>query len=295
MILANIISLWNSSWPAGMTMVVLGVGFSIALLIADKKLKVEMDPKIEQIYQVLPRIDCGTCGFAGCSSYAKAVAASPELIGRCAPGGGSLSEKIAEILSLTVSGSNVPVRPIIHCRAHKGDKTFFARYDGIPSCTSANALANVQACKFGCLGFDDCKAACKFGAISIVDGLATINYEKCTGCTACSKACPRELIEMVPFKYDIMMTVACRSQENAKDTKTFCKVGCIGCRLCTKQNDAFEMAGNLAKLNYKKYQPGETFEAAMSKCPTGVIVYRGKGAQPDRPAEQKPQTAAQKA
>ncbi|MGB8226989.1 MAG: (Fe-S)-binding protein [Sedimentisphaerales bacterium] len=278
MFLADIISLWNSSWPAGLAVLVLGVGFSIALLIADKKLKVEIDPKVEQIYLVLPHIDCGTCGFAGCASYAKAVAANPQLIGKCAPGGGGLSDKIAEILSLAVSGSKVPVRPIVHCRAHTADRTSIAVYAGIPTCTAANALANVQACKFGCLGFGDCKASCKFGAINIIDGLATINYEKCTGCTACSKACPRELIEMVPFNNPIMMTVACRSRENVKNTKAFCKVGCIGCGLCAKQNDAFKVADNLAKLDYTKYQPGQSFEAAKNKCPTGVIIYRGKGA-----------------
>ncbi|MFA5293753.1 MAG: RnfABCDGE type electron transport complex subunit B [Phycisphaerae bacterium] len=278
MILADIFSYWNSSWPAGLTMLVLGLGFSIVLLIADKKFKVELDPKIEQVYLALPRIDCGTCGFAGCSSYAKAVVANPVLIGKCAPGGSNCSEKIAEILSLSVSGSSATVRPIVHCRAHKDDKTFSGQYDGIPTCTAANALSNVQACKFGCLGFGDCMASCKFGAITIVNGLATIDYEKCTGCTACSKACPRGLIEMVPFTHSTMMTVACRSQESGKDTKAFCKVGCIGCKLCTKQNEAFEMVTNFAKLNYAKYQPGESFETAMKKCPTGVIVYRGKNA-----------------
>ncbi len=294
MILADIISLWNSSWPAGLIMLVLGAGFSIALLIASRKLKVQIDPRIERIYGVLPRIDCGACGFAGCASYAKAVAADPLLIGKCAPGGSSCSEKIAEILSLAVSGSKVPVRPIVHCRAHTGDRTYLAKYGGIPTCTSANALANVQACKFGCLGFGDCKAACKFGAIDIIDGLATINYEKCTGCTACSKACPRGLIEMVPFSYEAMMTVACRSRENAKDTKAFCKVGCIACRLCTKQNDAFKVTDNLAKLDYAKYQQGSSFETAMFRCPTGVIVYRGRGAPPDRAPTEISQPAAQK-
>ncbi len=279
MILADIFDLWNSSWPAGVTMLVLAAGFALVLLIASIKLKVQIDPKVEQISTVLPGIDCGACGFAGCSSYAKAVAADPELIGKCAPGGSGISGKIAEILSLTVSSSNVPVRPIVHCKAHTGDKTFFGQYDGIPTCTSANALANVQACKFGCLGFGDCVASCKFDAIRIIDGLAVIDYEKCTGCTACSKACPRGIIEMVPFTSDVMMTVACRSQESGKDTKAFCKVGCIGCKLCTKKNGAFEMVKNYARLNYEKYQPGESFEAAMGKCPTKVIVYRGKKTQ----------------
>jgi RnfABCDGE-type electron transport complex B subunit len=277
--LANIFELWGSSWPAGITMLVLGFGFAVVLLIASEKLKVQQDERVEKVTAALPNINCGACGFAGCQEYAKMVVADPMLLGRCFPGGSKTMAKVAEILNLQVSNSHAPKRPIVHCRAHTADRTYLAAYAGIATCTAANALANVQACKFGCLGFGDCKASCKFGAINIIDGLATINYEKCTGCTACSKACPRGLIEMVPFTGDVMMTVACKSQESGKETKAFCKVGCIGCRLCTKQNDAFEMMKNYARLNYEKYQPGESFETAMNKCPTKVIVYRGKGAQ----------------
>jgi electron transport complex protein RnfB len=272
----NWFELWQNSWPAGITMLVLGLGFAVVLLIASEKLKVVQDERIERVAAALPNINCGACGFAGCQDYAKMVVADATLLGRCFPGGSKTMGKIAEILNLQISNSHAPKRPIVHCKAKKDDKTSFAKYEGILTCTAANALANVQACKFGCMGFGDCKASCKFGAIHIIDGLATINYEKCTGCGACSKACPRNLIEMVPFTHNIMMTVACRSQENGKDTRAFCKVGCIACKLCTKQTDAFEMTGNLARMNYAKYQPGESFETAMKKCPTGVIVYRGK-------------------
>jgi Na+-translocating ferredoxin:NAD+ oxidoreductase RNF subunit RnfB len=275
MILADIISLWNGSWPAGATMLVLGLGFAIVLLIASEKLKVQQDERVERVLAALPNINCGACGCAGCQEYAKAVVADATLLGRCFPGGTKTMQKVAEILNLQISNSHAPKRPIVHCRAHTGDKTFYAKYQGIPTCTSANALVNVQACKFGCLGFGDCVAACKFDAIANIDGLATVNYKKCTGCGACSKACPRNLIEMVPFAYENMMTVACSGKENGKSTRSMCKVGCIGCGLCAKQTSLFTVEENLARLDYGKYQPNEQTEAAMNKCPTGVIAYRG--------------------
>jgi len=281
--LADVYQLWQSAWPAGATMLVLGSSFAIVLLIASEKLRVEVDPKIEQIHEALPKLDCGACGFAGCASYAKAVLENPEL---CAPGGQESTEAIAAVLSLQISDSGTPKKPIVHCRARTADKTYYAKYQGIPTCVSANALPNVQACKFGCLEFGDCVNACKFDALHIVEGLATIDYEKCTGCGACSRTCPRNLIKMVPFSYENMMTVACSSKENGKSTRAMCKVGCIACGLCAKQTEIFSLEDNLAHLDYEKYQPTEQTDTAMNKCPTGVIIYCGKSApEPRQPAK----------
>ncbi len=285
MILAEMSGLWYAV-AAGLTMLGLGAAFAIVLLIASEKFKVEVDPEVERIHQVLPNLDCGGCGFAGCMQYAKAILQEPELLGKCSPGGPATSAKIAEVLNLQVSDSGPQKRPIVHCRAHTADKTMYAKYEGIQSCTAANALANVQACAFGCLGLGDCTRACKFDALHVVDGLSTVDYNKCTGCTACSKTCPRNLIQMVPFRFENMMTVACSSKETGKSTRAFCKVGCIGCGICAKQSDAFTVEDNLARINFEKYQPGGQTEAAYNKCPTGVIVYRGKSAlAPRQPAE----------
>ena len=282
MITANILELWPGPWPAGLTMLGLGAGFAIALLIAREKLKVEVDPRMAEVYQVLPNLNCGGCGFAGCIKYAEALLERSELVGRCAPGGPQVAEKIAQILNLQVSNFDAPKRPVVRCRAHTADKTFYARYEGIRSCTAANALSNAQACKFGCLGFGDCEEACKFDALHIVDDLAVIDYEKCTGCGACSKVCPRNLIQMTPFHQDTMMTVACNSIENGRTTRSMCKVGCIGCGLCAKQSDIFIVKDNLARLDYEKYEVSKQteYESAMNKCPTKVIICVGKADPP---------------
>lgn len=292
MILASILELWNNAWPAGLILLGLAVVFALVLLIASKQWKVEVDPKIEQVQEALPGIDCGACGYAGCASYAKAVVENPELIGKCAPGGAKVTERIGAILNLQISESGAPKRPIIHCRANKEDKTYLAACGGIGTCISANAMPSAMACRFGCLSFGDCVRSCKFDALHIIDGLAAVDYEKCTGCAACSKACPRNLIEMIPFTNENMMVVACSSIEAGKDVRKMCRVGCIACGICAKQSETFSIDNNLAKLDFEKYQPDEQNEAAYNKCPTCVIVYRGKNAPPPRIKEQKKPAAA---
>jgi electron transport complex protein RnfB len=289
MILASVMGMLSGAWLAGLIMLGLGLTFAIILLAASERLKVVADPKVEQVYATLPHLDCGACGYPGCSGYAKGVCADPQMLGHCAPGGAEAANKIAGILNLQVSTGGPPQRPIVHCRAHTEDKTHYGRYRGMPHCTAANALANVQACKFGCLGFGDCVQACKFDALHIVDGLATVDYSKCTGCAACSKVCPRNLITMVPFSHENMMTVACSNKENGKTTRAMCQVGCIGCGICTKQSDVFSVQDNLARVDYAKYALSGQNEAAMNKCPTGVIVYRGKTAPaPRQPKSKEP-------
>ncbi len=275
---ANTFPIVANIWPAGFMMLGLGSCFALVLLVASEKLRVEVDPKVEAIQGVLPGVDCGACGFAGCGAYAKAVAADPEFIGRCAPGGAGVSAQIGEILSLQVDGGGAPLRPVVHCNAHTDEKTFLATYQGIESCTAANAVANVQACKFGCLGYGDCVRACKFDALHVVSGLATVHYDRCTGCTACSKACPRNLIEMVPFAESTMRVVACNSKENGRSVRSQCTKGCIGCGMCGRKCDQFTVADFLASMDYSQYNNDEDMATAVEKCPTKVIVARGKDA-----------------
>ncbi len=292
MIMASIMDVIRVAGPAALLVAGLGTLFALILLIASIKLKVEMDPKEEQVLFTLPRVDCGGCGFAGCGAYAKAVVENPELLGRCAPGGAEVTNAIAQILSIRSGGGDVPARAMVLCRAHTEDKEFFSKYDGIPTCTSANAQPNVQACAYGCLGFGDCTHVCKFDALHIIDGLATVNYDNCTGCGACEKVCPRFIIHMVPFKHENMMTVACSSKENGKNTRSFCKVGCIACGICARQSPLFTVTNNLARIDFAKYDPSEATQTAHDKCPTGVIVYRGKTAPEPRQPGQKAKTEA---
>ena len=246
---------------------------------ASIKLKVTVDEKVQQVHEALPN-HCRACGFAGCFVHKAVVENRSFWASACPRAGGG--ETIAGFY-LQVNG-----RPAasagVHCRAPRATRRITRLY-GLPLCTAANAL-NVRPA-FGCLGFGDCTRACKFDALHIIDGLATVDYEKCTGCTACSKVCPRNLIEMVPFGQENMMTVACSSRESGKVTRSMCQVGCIACGLCAKQSDLFKVEDNLARMDYGRYAPSEATETAMTKCPTGVIVERGKTARQPRAAGEK--------
>jgi ferredoxin len=170
-----------------------------------------------------------------------------------------------------------PYRPVIHCAAKADQKLGRVPYEGVQSCLEAHAVGVTQACTYGCLGYGDCVKECNYDALHMIDGLPVVDYEKCTGCGACVRVCPRNLIEQIPFKQEQMLVVACANKEPAKNVKQVCKVGCVGCNLCQKlMADIFEVSDNLAHLDYDNYTGEEDFTKVREKCPADVMVYFGK-------------------
>ncbi len=52
----------------------------------------------------------------------------------------------------------------------------------------------MKVCTVGCIGCKKCERTCKFGAITVTDNLARIDYTKCKNCGLCAKECPRGII-----------------------------------------------------------------------------------------------------
>ncbi len=51
-------------------------------------------------------------------------------------------------------------------------------------------------CSAGCIACGLCAGVCKFDAIHVIDNLAVIDYNKCTSCGDCVKACPAKTIRI---------------------------------------------------------------------------------------------------
>ena len=259
--------------PAGATLLGLGLIFVIILTIANAKLKVQQDPTVEAILNILPGANCGGCGLAGCSAYAEAVAKDHGLMGKCGPGGEATVHEIAGVLGIEAAAS-AAVRAVVHCSAKESDRINSTQYYGTKSCGEAQMIVGAMGCPYGCLGYSDCAVACEFDAIHIIEGLAVLDYDKCIGCGACVKACPRELIELLPFSEDPMMVIACATRDKAKEVRGYCKVGCMGCGLCAKMApNMFQMKQNLAVIDYEKYAPREERDKALGKCHRAMMDY----------------------
>ena len=99
-----------------MPVVVLGItGILMGLFLAyaSKKFEVEVDPKVEAILAILPGVNCGACGYPGCSGYASGVALEGAKMTLCAPGGPKVVQKIGDIMGVAVE---VPVKKKPHYR-----------------------------------------------------------------------------------------------------------------------------------------------------------------------------------
>ncbi|MCP4378766.1 MAG: electron transporter RnfB, partial [bacterium] len=158
-------------------------------------------------------------------------------------------------------------------------------YNGEQACTAANMVAGVQGCTYGCMGFGDCGAVCNFDAINVVDGLATVDYDKCVGCGACEKICPRHIISMRPFKVTQMLAVTCANNDFGKDVKGVCKVGCIGCKACGRASEMFSFNENdfIPTLDYNQYDPEQMddLQVALDKCPQKRLLMVGNPTERD--------------
>jgi len=263
-----------------LTLGVVAAVFATILYFTAKKFHVEEDPRINEVTEMLPGINCGACGFPGCSGMATALVEAADTGDishlNCPPGGQDTMKKIGGYFGLD-TGSAKPTVAVLRCGGSCEHAPAKASYDGPKSCAVAHStFAGESGCPFGCLMLGDCEVACPFDAISMnpVTGLPEVDEEKCTSCGACVEACPRNLFEIRPVgRRSRRVFVNCRNTEPAIVAKKNCAVACIGCGLCKKTCDnivqAITIENNLAYIDPDKcIACGQ----CVPVCPTNAIV-----------------------
>jgi electron transport complex protein RnfB len=233
----------------------MGAIFGALLAFAAKIFYVEVDPKQEAVRECLAGANCGGCGYPGCDGYAAAVAAGQAPVNCCVAGGQAAADKIAEIMGVS-AGAEEKMVAFVPCSG--------------ADCQAAMLFGGKsnKECRFACIGLGNCARACKFGAMHIVNGVAKVDRDKCVGCMACADACPKKIIEKVPYKQAVL--VGCRNQDKGAVTRKICGVGCIGCMKCQREcpAEAIKIENFVSTIDYDKCVGcGHCAEI----CPRGII------------------------
>ena len=237
---------------AGILLGALGVIFGAVLSFASKKFHVEVDERVSQVRDCLGGANCGACGYAGCDAFAAAVVAGEAPINGCAPAGEKGVKAIGKIMGQEAAMGEKQVARVL-CQGENGIAKERYQYDGYQSCATASGLAGgPKDCRFACLGLGDCMDKCAFGAISMKNGIACIDPQKCTACGACVKACPRSVIKLLPLSAQVI--VRCRNSDTARTARAVCMDACIGCGRCKKecQYDAITVENGYARIDPEK-------------------------------------------
>ncbi|WP_422137371.1 electron transport complex subunit RsxB [Endozoicomonas sp. ALC020] len=153
----------------------LALVFGAILGFASVRFKVEGNPIIDQVNELLPQTQCGQCGFPGCRPYAEAIV-SGESINRCPPGGQSTINALADLLD---------VEPEPLDEEHGAEKPPMVAYIREDEC----------------IGCTKCLQACPVDAIlGAAKQMHTVMKDECTGCDLCVEPCPVDCIDMVTIE-----------------------------------------------------------------------------------------------
>ena len=208
------------------TLMVGGTGLLIGILlgIAGKKFYVEVDERETKVREALPGNNCGGCGYPGCDGAAAAVVKGEAPISVCPVGGSPVAAAIGAIMGQE-AGAQERRKAVVRCAGTCDVAKNKYEYTGARDCSYAGFVpgGGPKSCGNGCLGFGNCV-----------------------------KACPRNLIDLIPYEQKI--TVKCRSTEKGKAVMAACEIGCIGCKKCEKNcpSDAIHVVDQRAEIDPAK-------------------------------------------
>ncbi|MCB0549064.1 MAG: RnfABCDGE type electron transport complex subunit B [Phaeodactylibacter sp.] len=251
----------------------LGLVFAVILAVAYKRLRVEEDPRIDQVEEMLPHANCGACGEPGCRVFAEKVVANAVKISKCTVSSQAAIERIAAYLGVEAGAEEKRVARLL-CAGGKREAHSLAEYAGtLRTCRGeAVVTGGPKACAWGCLGLGDCVNVCDFDALYLnEDGLPAVIPDKCTACGDCVEICPKNLFELMPESQKLI--VQCKSLLEGSLAESKCSVACTACGRCVADAapGLIEIRSNLAVVNYELNQLASP-EATL-RCPTNAIVW----------------------
>lgn len=254
-----------------LTLAALAFVFASLLVLAHKKLHVDEDPRIDAAFQMLPRTNCGACGYPGCLGLAEAIVDGAALPGKCTVMSDDEREALAGLLGVEV-GAEEKVVARLACAGGTNVARNRASYEGIRSCRAAALVAGGgKACFWGCLGLGDCERVCDLDAIVMDEhSLPVVIDDLCTACGDCVDACPKDLFSLHPVSHRLW--VACKNLERGDPVLDDCEVGCDACGRCAVDAPAglITMVDNLPVVDYSRNHDAKQ---AIERCPTGAIVW----------------------
>lgn len=177
---------------SGGFMAILGILLAWLLTLANKRLYVYEDPRIDEVEEMLPHSNCGSCGMAGCRNFAEEVVAGRIEPARCTVNPPDRNTAIAKLLGVALGQAERRVARLA-CAGGSHVARMRARYDGLATCRAAATVGGGgKACAWGCLGIGDCAAVCEFGAITMnAFDLPVVDAARCTACGDCVESAPR--------------------------------------------------------------------------------------------------------
>lgn len=164
----------NPIASALIALVGLSLLFGAILGFAAIRYKVEGNPIVDRIDNILPQTQCGQCGYPGCKPYAQAIV-DGDAINKCPPGGQTTINALADLLDI-----EAPQLDVEH-----------------GSESDVKTVAFIREAE--CIGCTKCIQACPVDAIlGAAKQMHTIIIDECTGCDLCVEPCPVDCIDMVP-------------------------------------------------------------------------------------------------
>jgi len=249
-----------------------GLVFAILIALANQKLRVWEDPRIDQVTAMLPGANCGACGLPGCRAFAERAVEGKVKPSDCnvVPESGLL--QIAEFLGVAAGQQEKRVARL-RCAGGSDVAVQQAEYRGLATCAAAATVAGGgKACSWGCLGYGDCAVSCTFGAIVMnAAGLPIVDPVLCTACGDCVDACPKNLFVIQPLEQKLI--VQCSNLVAGDEIRSLCLVACTACGKCVMDAPPglISVESGVAVIDYSKNELADA--KAIARCPTDAIVW----------------------